>query len=68
MTGEQFAATHAELDRIEKRLDHGFELLSTQLAKTKTDIIAVVSAFRDKDMDELKERVRRIEKKLGLAA
>lgn len=73
MSEREFLGLNKRFDSLEGRVERGFELLAKRfdglerkLADWKDDLIAVMRAAHEHEMDELKARVSRIEEKLGL--
>ena len=72
-TQREFLGVNKRMDRIERHMSDGFQLLAraitnleARLGDFKRDMIAAISAIHDQEVDELKRRVDRLEKKVGI--
>lgn len=69
LTAEEFAHVHTEIAGLDKKLDRGFELVLgelKELKETNPGILAAVNVITEHAVEELRKRLGRVEKKIGI--
>jgi len=69
ITADGFAETHAKIDKVDHKVDRGFEVMLGELKKIQEgqrSILSAVEALMDHKMEEFSRRIARIEKKVGI--
>jgi len=64
LTQDEFTVVHKEISHVRGEMHEGFDGLRTEMRSGFRDVIAAVEALSD--VEELRHRIERIEKKVGL--
>jgi len=69
ITAEGFAQVHSEIAGLDKKVDHGFELVLGELKdikETNRGILIAVNVITEHAVEELRKRLEYVEKKVGI--